>query len=484
MMRVLPVACGAIATMMFAVAPLHAQRTDTLALSVQNAVARALRSSDEARTAAALIDVADAQLLAARAGALPGLRLNGGYTRTFRSARGQAIGNLFAQPNTYTINANFTQPVFQGGRAFAAWRSAGRLRSAARLSAAETRDQLVIDVQRAYLGALFASRIVGIQASNLALASARESQVVQFEGAGRAARYDVLRARVERGNIEPLLVAARSNEELSLLELKRLLNIPPDQPVALTTTIDPPLVRSLFASFSADTAAVPERASVRALEFVAQARRDAIAIARADLLPTISVFAQAGYQAFPAHGFPTEAGRILTENCPAGRTTCPAGDWFADRSAGLTMSWPLFDGLRTRGAVDLAQAQLRLAELELAREREAVAIEVARARGEFARARALFEARQQNAAEADEAFRLASLRYTRGLGTQLDVSDAQLAFLTAQTDEASAIFDLYLAGAELARATGRPIPLPAPETAPPARAPTTTSGTDIDATNR
>jgi hypothetical protein len=40
------------------------------------------------------------------------------------------------------------------------------------------------------------------------------------------------------------------------------------------------------------------------------------------------------------------------------------------------------------------------------------------------------------------------------------VSDAQLALLTAQTDEARSVYDLYLAAAEMSRALGRPIPFP------------------------
>jgi outer membrane protein TolC len=103
---------------------------------------------------------------------------------------------------------------------------------------------------------------------------------------------------------------------------------------------------------------------------------------------------------------------------------------------------------------------LRLAELQLQQARENVSLEVARARAEFQRARAVFDARAQNSTEANEAFQLASLRFSRGLSTQLEVSDAQLALLTAQSGEARATYDLYLASAELARALGRPIPFP------------------------
>jgi outer membrane protein TolC len=161
-------------------------------------------------------------------------------------------------------------------------------------------------------------------------------------------------------------------------------------------------------------------------------------------------------------GFPSRFGTSGPQFCPEPDATrsCQNGGWFEDRSLGVTLSWPVFDGFRTRANIDLAEAQRRLAEVELQQTRELVTIEVARARAELRRVRALFLAQQQNAVEAREAFDLATLRFARGLSTQLEVSDAQFALLTAQTNQARTTFDLYLAGAELARSLGRPIPLP------------------------
>ena len=80
--------------------------------------------------------------------------------------------------------------------------------------------------------------------------------------------------------------------------------------------------------------------------------------------------------------------------------------------------------------------------------------------GCFNMAKAVFDGRRETSSEAQEAFRLASLRFSRGLSTQLEVSDAQLALLTAEGGSARATYDLYLATAEMARALGRPIPMP------------------------
>ena len=479
---------GALVAPFFVPAPAHAQGApsapDTIRLTLEDAVVRAQRVSDEARLAAARVEVTEAQVTVARASGLPQLRLSGSYQRVFENARGQAVGQIFNQPNTYSANANLSQPLFQGGRAVAGFRAARRLRSAARYDERETRALLSLDVQRAYLDALLAERLLGIQASNLALSEERLVQVAELERGGRAARYDVLRARVERTNLEPQVIQARSDREIALLELKALLQIPAGQPVALASALDPAGVQALLASWLvSDTVAgtrTQERAAVRAAELTAEARRDAVWVARADLLPTVSVFFQTGFGAFPtSNSFPTGAGRTSVVETPCRFVTVNPGDvctsavqnggWFSDRLLGVQVSWPIFDGLRTKGNIDLAQAQARLADAELRQERERVELEAARARAELSRTRSLFEAQRQNAVEADEAFRLASLRFSRGLGTRLDVSDAQLARLTAQSNEARAVIDLYLAAAELARALGRPVPLPptAPATAVP-----------------
>ena len=443
---------------------------DTVRLTVDDAVAIALRQSDELGVASALVDVADAQYGVARANALPQLRVTGAYLHVYESARGQAVGAVFNQPNTYTANANLSQTLFQGGRLLAAARAGNVLREAARLDEREQRANVTLLVQRSYLQALFVDRIAVLQQQNLALATSRVTQVEQFERAGQAARYDVLRARVERANIEPLTISAQSDRELALLDLKRVLNLPVSQPVELVSRIDPAFAAALLASID-DTITVAQRAAVRSAELNLAARQLGVRVARADYFPTLTAFFQTGYQAFPppGQGFPTTRGSLSPVNCaPNAPTTqrCQNGGFFSDRQAGLNFSVPVFDGFRVRSNVDLARAQARLAELQLQQQREAVSLDAARARAELRRARAVFAARQQNAAEADEAFRLATLRYARGLSTQLEVSDAQLALLTAQSTEARATYDLVLASADLARALGRPIPLPSAASAP------------------
>lgn len=433
---------------------------DSISLSLPDALSRALRSGDEARAAQAQIDVTDAQVTIARAAGLPQLRVNANQSHVYESARAAAVGQIFNQPNTYTANATLSQALFQGGRIIAGARAASRLRSASRFEQTEVLAQMSLDVQRAYLEALFAGNLAAIQDTAYALAGERLAQVQQFEKAGRSSRYDVLRAQVERANLQPAVIEARSQVELALVELRRLINAPANQPLRLTTRLDTAEVLQWVAQLKTDAGTV-NRAAVRSAELTADARHAGVTVARADLLPTVSISGVFGGQAFPQTGFPTQAGRIVTVDCPAGSDpsrvcTSQNGGWFRDRSLQIAVGIPLFDGLRAKGAIDLASAQARLADLTLTQTRERVASEAAASRAELDRAEALFSARGQTATEAREAFRLASLRYSRGLATQLEVADAQLALTVASTNAARAVYDLYIAAAAYARALGRP----------------------------
>jgi outer membrane protein TolC len=437
--------------------------TDTLRLSLDQAVDLGLRQSDEIGLANAQVGVADAQYSNVRANALPQLRFNSTYTHVYESARGQAVGSLFNQPNTYTFNTNLQQTLFQGGRIMAGIRAGKDVRQSAREDEAEERASVTMQVQRAYLQGLYTARIAELQQNNLTVASNRVTQLEQLQKAGQAARYDVLRVRVERSNLEPVVIAARNDQELALLDLKRLLNVPVDQPLALVTHIDSASAAALLARI--DTAGTPDRPVVRSAELTLSARRLGVTVARADYYPQVSLLFSTGYSAFPpiGYGVPRARGALTLEDCPPGTAAgrlCQNGGFFSDRQLALNLSFPIFDGFRVRSNVELAQAQYRVAELQLQQQRETVALEVARARAELRRSSAAYAATQQNSSEAQEAFQLAQLRYTRGLTTQLEVSDAQLALLIAQSTEARATYDLFLASADLARALGRPIPLP------------------------
>jgi outer membrane protein TolC len=91
-----------------------------------------------------------------------------------------------------------------------------------------------------------------------------------------------------------------------------------------------------------------------------------------------------------------------------------------------------------------------------------VAIQVAEARSEMDRAHALVAARRQTVSQATRAYHLADVRYTNGIASSIEVSDARLALQQARVNEAQSTRDYLVAMAGLERALGRPVPVMRP----------------------
>jgi outer membrane protein len=123
-------------------------------------------------------------------------------------------------------------------------------------------------------------------------------------------------------------------------------------------------------------------------------------------------------------------------------------------SATLSLSWSIFDGgnriaryREARANLDAAQARVRATELDIQREVEQAVITVTEAEERI-------QAAQKSVESAQENFRLAQGRFDAGVGTILELTDAQLALTQAQNTEAQALADYRIALSNLDRATG------------------------------
>jgi outer membrane protein len=155
----------------------------------------------------------------------------------------------------------------------------------------------------------------------------------------------------------------------------------------------------------------------------------------------VGMAANFAYQAFPSSIAPIDT------------------EWRRDWSLTFQASVPVFDGFRTRGAVQQAQAELRMTELQRAQLEQGLEIELQAALGEFDQSRAQIEARRATAVQAQRTLELAELRFRTGLATQLDISSARLLLQQARVNEAQALYNYLSALARLERASGGEVPL-------------------------
>jgi outer membrane protein TolC len=423
--------------------------TDTLRLSLAEAVARALEESEEIAFTRARVDQAASQVTQATASALPHLSAGLTYNRAIKTifddiefgAPDSADGSQdvfsdlpFGRPNTYVATVQLSQLLFAGGSVGAARRAATLYRSAATQWLREAEAEMALQVRVAYLNAVAAQRLHEIALASRDVAEAHLRQVESFFRAGTASEFDLLRARVDLENRDPAVVQSANAVELASLELKRLVNVPADQPLVLTTQEGPGMVEVDEQELAR---LVRERPALQAAREMIQMREAAIAIYRGQRIPSLHLIGNLGFQAFP-------------------EAVTPPGfaDWREDWSISLAVSWNIFDGLETRGQIAEAQAQVRQAQAEEAQLREGLEVELAAALAEYEMARAQIQARRETAALAERALALAESRFASGLSTQLEISDAALLLDEARVNEVQAMYDYVKALARLERLSG------------------------------
>jgi outer membrane protein len=385
----------------------------------------------------------------------------------------------FGRANTWRVSLSFSQAVYTGGRLRALSEIAAAGRESADLTLAGTRAQLLFDVTQAYYDAALSDRLVSIAAATIAQADATFRQVQAGFDMGAQPEFEVLRARVARDNQAPALIRQRVNREIALLRLKQLLELPADYDLRLAAALDDPVLAppAAFARRLAtagvvlpqtDTAVAPgdvpmltARTAIREIGAVVRLREAAVAAARAERLPSVSINSTYSQVAYP-------------------RSFFPVSDFRNNWTVGATMQVPVLTGGRLRGDQLVAQADLEQTRVQLKQVEELAALDTRSAWAELLAAQAAWEATSGTIQQAGRAYEIADVRYRSGVSTQLELSDARLLLQQADANRAQAARDLQVARARIALLPDLPLstggagarPLqPQPFTAPSPAAP-------------
>jgi HAE1 family hydrophobic/amphiphilic exporter-1 len=112
---------------------------------------------------------------------------------------------------------------------------------------------------------------------------------------------------------------------------------------------------------------------------------------------------------------------------------------------GLVLSFPFFDGLKTRAKVAQARSDVRTTELAEKQLRDGIALEVRLAVDQAAKSAEIVRALSSTVAQAERLLTMAEKGYEFGVKTKLEVDDAQLNLRTARGNLASAQRDYRVA---------------------------------------
>jgi outer membrane protein len=120
----------------------------------------------------------------------------------------------------------------------------------------------------------------------------------------------------------------------------------------------------------------------------------------------------------------------------------------------LNLSLNVFDSGLTRSQVKQAEYGVISSQEQARQTRDGVALEVRDAYLSMKEAEKRIETSKVAVDQAEEDYKIAEVRYTAGVGTNLDVIDAQLSLAQAKTNYTQALYDFNTSKAKLEKAMG------------------------------
>ena len=344
---------------------------------------------------------------------------------------------VFSSSTKQAVQSNSIAPTLQGRQLLSDFGKTDALvdeaRANVRVADAELerlREVVVLNVRQAYYTLLQNRRFVRVAEASLARSELNLRSARGFFEVGTKPKSDVTKAEVEVANARVAVIRARNAVRLAEVSLANAIGLETTVPFEVEDILDYEPVRlELGALLAEGLANRPELAQARAR---LEAARAQLAGARAGYRPDLAVTGIVGTTSI--------------EEPPTREV------W----SIALTLSWNLFQGFfttnkmrETTALLEVARANYDTFELQVRLEVEQAYIGVVEAAERIGATEKAVESAQEN-------LRLAQGRYDAGVGTILDLTDAQLALTNAEADQVRALTDHKLALASLDRFVGRP----------------------------
>lgn len=412
---------------------------EPLVLDMDGAVRMALEQNRSVKRAAEAVEEAQAALRQALAVQRFTVSTSATVARQgpssaieFPVGEGRSVSITTVPAMSWNLGVTAAQPLYHGGRLYYQELLASLGVDTARIGVERERQDVGHATRSLFLAVLQAQQLERVAAENVSRAARHLQDARARVEAETAPGYDVIRAEAEVANANDGLVAARAAVERSLAVLKTLLSVEVMRQVQLQAPEPGDDVQA--EPSEAIARGLRERPEVAAADKAILLADAGIGLARATNKPSVDMFAN--FQKVSNKGF-------------------GGHDW--SWMLGLQASHLLFDHGLTRAAVDEAASRKAQAEETAKQVREAVALEVYQAWVSLGEARERIEAAEQGVAQAEEAMRIADLRYQQDVGTPVEVTDARAALIAARANLVNARFAYEQARVDLEYATGTPV---------------------------
>ena len=442
---------------------LQAQQTAKRVYTLQEAIAHAVENNVNIKNERLNVGIANAQVKEILAQGLPQVNVNGNLTYNIERQTSFLPGQIAGQPGGFialqfgtpyasNVTASLNQMIFNGSF-FVGLRASKVFKELAEKGGEKAKVDIAEAVSLAYYGALVSQERLELLSANLRRLDSlyRETQAMNENGFVEA--IDVQRIKVNLNNMRTEYENVERSMAVNLNALKFQMGIPQEIEIDLAENIS---------DFRLDNSILNEQVGYsRRIEYQQlQINRVLAGLeiqnTRSKYLPNLTAFANAGYVA----GRPTFSGlfkpTVLQETDKSGKVISEqtVDTWYPFASVGLNLNIPVFDGFLKANTIKRQKLVAEQLDNQIQNFENVIDLEISQSRINLTNSLQSLETQQDNMELAREVFRVAKIKYQQGVGSNLEVIEAENSLKTAETNYYQALYNALVARVGYEKATG------------------------------
>jgi outer membrane protein TolC len=399
------------------------KRGDTLNLN--QCIEIALKKQPNIVAAMGNVNINQSRVGQAKSNYYPQINWSSGYSRI-----SPATGVLLkggSSYDEYLSNVNLSQTIYDFEKTSTQVKIQNLNLDSSRSDLDNIASQIVFGVKQAYFGLLQAKRNRDVAAETVQLFQQHLERAKGFFEVGTKPKFDVTKAEVDLSNAKLNLIKGENAFRITRVSLNNAIGMPE----APEYTIVDDFGFQLYAISLGDALkrAYTSRPDLQSISAKSEAAERTIELQKKGYYPTLS--GNANY-AFSGEEFPLEKG------------------W----TVGATLNFPLFSGHSTKYQVEEARANLQVLKANEEALRQSIHLDVEQAYLNLQQARDSITTTELTVRQATENFELANGRYTSGVGSPIEITDALVSLANAKTAYIAALYDYKVTQASMEKAMG------------------------------
>lgn len=418
--------------------------------SLKEAVEYAMNNSIDIKDA--LIDVTDAEerVIEAKSIGIPQANLTMDYLRYLKLPVTVLPDEFGINPMTGMVDPNFDNEVSFGvknsfntkievtsllfdGSYLVGLQAAKLYTNQAKLQMEAKKDEIGSDVRDAYLPALIIAENKKILNKNLGTIDKLLYETTELYKAGFVEQLDIDRLELSKANLLAELENLDDQNELILNYLKFQMGYPVTDNIVVTDDLETLLT-------------IPSKEDLEgAISFANHSNYTVLQSAVSLNELNVKRF-QAGYLpqllAFGSYGLVRQGNKISE------------GNWSDNAVIGVQLNVPIFDGFNKKAKIQRARLQLEKIKNNKERLENAIELQVKNARASYKNAIERLKNREKNIVLAEKIYNTSQVKYKEGVGSSLEITQAEQGLFQAQSNYINAKYELLVAKVNLDKALG------------------------------